>query len=83
METKKFRLTQSEINRADTTPGGRLFTIISRKQNDGRWMVLPIDIVTGLSMGYHFIEWADSKEGISLKANYSSKSLTLACLSYS
>lgn len=68
METKPFRLTQSEINRADTTPGGRLFTIISRKQDDGRWMVLPIDVATGLSMGDHFIEWVDSKEGISKAA---------------
>lgn len=27
-------------------------------------MVLPIDVATGLPMGEHFAEWADSKEGL-------------------
>jgi len=68
METKPFRLTPSEINRAEPAPNGRLFTIISRLQENGQWMVLPIDVATGLPVGEHFAEWADSKEGLAAAA---------------
>jgi len=64
----KIRLTDKEVGRADVYEWGRgkSFTIISRKQSDGTYIVAAIEINTGRPIGvggYDFIR-CDSKADI-------------------
>lgn len=62
--SKAFRLTQSEINRADRSVEGFPFTIISRPQTDGSYMVAAVNPDTGLLVFSHAIEYAGDKSGV-------------------
>lgn len=62
--SKPFRLSPKEINRADRSIPGRPFTIISRPQSDGSYMVAAVDPDTGMLVFSGAFEYADDKRGV-------------------
>ena len=62
---KAFRVSPKEKARADRSVPGRPFTIISRPQSDGSYMVAAVDPDTGMLVFKHAVEYADDKRGVS------------------
>jgi len=61
---KRFQVSPKEKARADRSIEGSPFTIISRPQTDGSYMVAAVDPDTGLLVFEGAVEFADDKSGV-------------------